>query len=45
MFRVSNFAVAGDDMITQSLDMLVVATSSASVGTVVLRNTTANYAT
>lgn len=45
MFRISDFDGSGDDMITQTLDMIVVDTTSATVGTVVLRNTTANYAT
>lgn len=45
MFRPSSFSGANDDMITQTLEMIVVDTSSATVGTVVLRNTSANYAT
>ena len=45
MFKVADFSGANDDQITQTLDMVVVDTSTATVGTVVLRNTTANYAT
>ena len=45
MFKIADFTGANDDMITQTLDMIVVDTSDASVGTVTLRNTTENYAT
>lgn len=45
VFRVSDYSGANDDQITQTLDMLVVDTSNAAIGTVVLRNTTENYDT
>lgn len=43
VFRTAPFAVSGDDMITETLDLLPVAVGSAKPATIVLRNSTTSY--